>query len=338
MSNIIGRILAAFQTYDTPTEAEFADLIVMAGSPTVFTRRSVTPVVDALTDINAEVFELGIREVFIIEYGPELYLLTSSEGTHGLGGTPFVASDLILFKPHLPPLLEFDLKPTEYVGGISPTDFFPKDITTIEAVLRKMLVANAVSGLSYSVSVGSASSLLLVGTLIQINNFVWAVKGTPTKMRITDSGPLDIPVTGTSHAVSLPYKKDVFGSETWTLHSDDGSTTNTTKWMNNTYVGKSTNSAPPTNIGLGLAILKDTSSTFNVAINTTAGEYGWVAIHKAQSKSFTRYYMSDFNQGTISNTPGSSTFYRAGDVMFNGQEYEIFMMPRASEIATVKFI
>lgn len=337
MSNFIDQVLQNFQNFDKPNEDEFAEFIRLAGAETRFTLKDVTPVNSIIEDLNSIAFDIGIREVYIVQYGGLMYLLYSAEGPHGLGGTPFTESNLTPFMPSLPPVLVSNLKPTEHVGGITPSDNFIAG-TTLEFILNKLLISTAVSTLSYTTSSGPSSRTLLVGTTITINTFTWHSKGTPSNMRIADGLTLNIPVTGTSEGVDLDYSRDEYGSITWTLSADEGSTSRTTSWMYYTYTGKSTSELPPTNIGLGSSVLLNTTANFTVNIATSSSDFGWVAVHKAQSKHFTKYYMSDFNQGTISSAPSSAAFYRAGDVMYEGETFEIFMMAGASEISTVKFM
>lgn len=329
-----------FENYDKPDEIEFGLFIDYAGMPTVFKSLTITtPTGDLVGDLNALVTDIGVRVVYVIEYDFTTYLFFGEEGTYGVGGITVTDANLVdLHTKGNGGFLKADLTTTTSVGYIHSGDFFPIG-TPLEDIFRAMLVKAGISNLTYTTSAGPSSSILKVGTSITIDRFSWQVSSNPAGMELSDNYPGGIralPVTGSSEIVDQTYFMDTYGSVTWILGYVSGYTSRTTTWLFETVYGVTTNIIPPTDISGGTRLLLDSRGSISIPLNTTPLQYGWIAVHSGQSKHFTHYYMSEFNQGDIVDDPGSALLYRAGTVILDGETYELLMFSNPTALTTVK--
>ncbi len=231
-------------------------------------------------------------------------------------------------------ILTQDLISNVNEGGIQIGDEFVTS-TALEAVIRAHLIKTSIANLTLN---GGYASVKEVGTSIVNPLFSWIVGGAPSNLKLndTDSVITNQTVIGNNWQSAVTYLYNAYKSVTWTVSGDNvDSITNNTKWVFPSYTGVKSSGATPdgTEILTGTKSVVLTSNSFTSSLQTTSGEYLWIAIAEdtGQSAIFTHWKITDLNQGDIDAT---SIVEDKGLVNVSGKNYRVYMFTESSELLT----
>lgn len=337
MSTVRQYLYDNFENFDKPTEDDFKVLIDFAGEPTTYLERTVQPVTDILTDLNAETFILDVRVIYIITYGNKVYFLHGIEGTYGLLGQAIVLDNVSFVGTISAGDLteDLDVNTTIANSGIAEGDSYPAG-TSFETIFRDMFIVTKISNFSYIAN--NTTGFLNVGQTLSITTFTWTPKGEPLNLNIADSqGQYNQNVAGSQQTVTESYTYNTFQKVTWTLSgSNVSSQTFDVYWVEPTYFGVKGTAATPNEaeILLGSNISLLTSESITVPVASSENEYAWIAVDAVQTnKLYSQWEISAFNTASI----GSTEFIKyAGDVTVGGNIYNVYMYNYKSEVSNIK--
>ena len=121
---------------------------------------------------------------------------------------------------------------------------------------------------------------------------------------------------------------------TWTLTADGSIAKSTSaRWVFPTYTGKKSTAGAPTaaEINATAALTLDTRTKLISNPGTNGAEYGWFAVEKSVSATFTKWQISALNKGAI----GSSEFISGPTlVSLNGVDYDVYVFNYPSAVTS----
>lgn len=202
------------------------------------------------------------------------------------------------------------------------------DVLTKLEILQ-LVGNNAVSGLSLS----NSSSISEVGTSFNPSPITWVETGYPLGLELadTDGELVGQSVSGGSYSGSETYSHVDTTTVTWTLSgSNVDSITAVRYWVHSSYWGVNTSGSLPTEgqILEGTKLVVRTNAEINADIVTESNQFGWVAVHKAQSQAYTTWIVdgSALDTGAI----GTGNFIELkGEVSVGGFLYRVYMFDQA---------
>jgi hypothetical protein len=325
----------AFENYDKPDELEFKAFIDAALGSTTFTNRTVIPTSNILDDLNAEVFDIVVRQVYIIEYGAYVYFLFGIEGVYGLNGITIEQENIAYLYKSPSNALENELTADLTVGGIDEGDVFPAG-TLFEDMWIDLLTKATISNLRYEAN--DLEEFIEVGLPLNITKFLWDTKPTPEDLELwDDKGQYYAQVTGDQISVNESYTLNDFGSVLWSLNgSNVDLITKETWWVFKTWYGTNTDGLVPTEaqIKAGMCTLILTATEISIDINTTVNDFGWIAVEDSQTgRNYVEWFVDQLNRSVI----GPIEFIRnAGGVTVDGVAYTVYIYNYPTEVATIK--
>lgn len=175
------------------------------------------------------------------------------------------------------------------------------------------------------------NEVIEVGVNMLITEFTWDIEGAPTNLTITDSKGLmtNVPVTGTSHSVSLGYNWSVPETLTWTISGDNiDDVVITVDRIYGSYYGKEATAddnevtVTEAKILAGSKHIAKTDISVTKTADTATTEQAFIAVPKAQTvTSYTKWTVDSTNSSDIL----VGEFIRPPvDVLVNGVTYQVY--------------
>jgi len=196
--------------------------------------------------------------------------------------------------------------------------------------LNKQLNPPSVGGLTFI----GRSTYVRVESVLEDLNFRWDEFNNPAGLILSDSLGImgDVPVSGGVYNGDDKYQFFTSQYITWNLVGDDGVNSSTnTRWVYPSYFGVNTTGIMPERpiIDDEPEILTYTASEFAVTPNNASNEYVWFAVPVTDGSVYTKWYISQDNNGLI----GDDQFISRGDnVDMNNTTYERYITNYPSDI------
>jgi hypothetical protein len=225
--------------------------------------------------------------------------------------------------------LTIEITSQVYLGAIYVGQVFPVGTKMEDIWVLALSLEAEVKNLTFD-SFATPKSL---NASLVITQFTWDVVGTPANMKLSDSEGVIVnqAVTGNSYTPSgtAIYNPASSGPVTWTITGDNIEPIIVTVnfWYESSYGKVATADDNPITVTeamiLGGALtLADTTIESISAVNTSAGEQGWIAVPKTQTAGdYTRWKEYGANQSDIA----VGDFIRPPvDVIASGITYSVY--------------